>query len=214
MNKFWKTLISPKSGNRVSNACFLSTSGKGTMLLLGILFLKCIVNAAGQDGSTGGINFCNRTLKNSCYCETKLKPVLIDCSGIQLKVLFEEEDWNVTLAALNITSDDALEVNFSDNLLEDIPMLPALNIVMLFFHHNHIRKIYPSAFSHLPELDTLDLSSNRLTTKSLEEGMFFGQFNSSSASPGYFPLPLKHLNMSHNKIHRYTILKIRTTPSL
>jgi hypothetical protein len=168
------------------------------------LLLASVVLVAGQGD---GINFCDDSKNNSCFCETSIEPVQIICEGISLKVLYEESDWIKTLAALNVSEDRKLEVSFSNNHIEDVPRFPKLNIVMLYFHKNQIRSIAPSAFADLTGLDTLDLSYNNLTSDSLYEGVFYGPFNSSEADPGYFPLPVKHLNMSHNRIHRCALYR-------
>lgn len=159
--------------------------------LMGLLLIS--LNGAVEDG----INICG---PNLCFCDIEVKPIEISCDGIQLKSFWEEEDWNATFLALNLTGNEALSVTFIGNEIEHVPIFPNINITMLYLQRNKIKSIEPYAFSRLGWLESLNLAKNDLNSNSLMEGIFFGQFKSDST--GYFPMPLRHLNLSYNNIHR------------
>lgn len=179
-NPFWFIIMR----RLVTNICAIA--------VLQLLFFNSI-----QTESQDGINFC---VPNLCHCVPDLIPIDISCDGIQLKSFWEESDWNVTLAALNLTGNEPLSVTFVGNEIEHIPVFSSINITMLLLQNNKIKSIESSAFSHLLSLELLNLAHNSLTADSLMEGIFFGQFKADSS--GYFPMPLKHLNLSYNNIHR------------
>jgi hypothetical protein len=144
-----------------------------------------------------GVNICE---DNRCFCDTELNPIEISCDEMGLKSFWELEDWNATFRALNLTGNEPLSVTFIGNDIEHVPIFPPLNITTLYLQKNKIKSIETSAFSHLLGLESINLAHNSLTVESLTEGIFFGQFKNGSS--GYFPMPLKHLNLSYNNIHR------------
>ena len=140
-----------------------------------------------------GKNICEK-----CVCDD-LTPYLIDCSQQKLLEVFEEEDWIETLTVKNISNDTQLDVRFDDNKITRVKRFPQLNIVNLSFQKNSIQNVDNSAFADLRNLKSLDLSHNQLTADSLPELALYGIFNSSNY---YYPLPVIHLSLSHNNIHR------------
>lgn len=163
-----------------------------TITVIAALFLSPVLSQ-----SEDGINFC---APNLCSCASDLIPIEINCEGIQLKSLWQESDWNVTLAGLNLTGREPLTLSFAENEIEHVPIFPGVNITMLYLSRNRIKTIEPSAFSKLGSLETLNLAHNEITGDSLVEAVFFGEFKTDGS--GYFPMPLIHLNLSHNNIHR------------
>jgi len=163
--------------------------GKRIGILTGFLYLIQFVNSQTSE-TTQANDICS-----ICYCDSGLKPFLINCQEQRQKILFTENDWRKTLEKYetNIT----LDVRFDDNQFEEIPKFPNLPIVSLSFRNNKINRIEDSAFENLEQLASLDLSQNLLSAKDLPEAVFYGHFNASSY---YSPLPIQHLNLSSNNL--------------
>jgi hypothetical protein len=144
-------------------------------------------------GTAFGLNICGP--ETDCFCDD-ITPYLISCNEIGLKKLFTADDWKETIEKQNISNID-LDVRFDSNYLEEIPIFPPLQIVSLSFQNNRLNKIEDYAFRELDSLVSLDLSQNEFTAKDLPEFVFGGKYNGSE----YFPIPLRHLNLSSNSIH-------------
>ncbi|CAL8140087.1 unnamed protein product [Orchesella dallaii] len=147
-----------------------------------------------------GTNICKDV--NSCLCDMKIATPVILCQGMGLQIMYEQTDWQATFDNENLPENTTLDIRFDENFLTTIPRFPPMPILFLTLRRNNISVIEDLAFSELKQLNFLDLSYNNLRSGSLNEKVFMGPFN---ASQGYFPLPLKHLNLSHNFIHSLNI---------
>lgn len=79
-----------------------------------------------------------------------------------------------------------------------ITKFPQLNIRSLSFRHNAIRKIEDEAFKNLDNLESLDLSFNRLTFEVMKPKIFRGKFAPTEIEPMHY---LKVLNLANNQLH-------------
>lgn len=89
-------------------------------------------------------------------------------------------------------------VNVSNNhilKLSKFPLLPRL--LTLTLRHNGIKELEAKAVVDLINLQTLDLSYNRITGESLRADVLRGRF----APDRYEPLPIRTLLLGHNDIH-------------
>lgn len=75
---------------------------------------------------------------------------------------------------------------------------PKLDIRVLSFQHNKIRKIVPRAFQNLTLLEKLDLSFNRLTSDILRPEVFEGHYDAHIFEPLQ---NVKWLSLSNNDLH-------------
>lgn len=156
----------------------------------------CQSESDSSSHETDGTDMCRRD--EGCLCDTKITPVAIMCEGMGLHLIYEQTDWQATFESLHLVDNITLDVSFNDNALEEIPRFPPLPIEILTLRYNQIKFIENKAFAELKQLRVLDLSHNNLNELVLFEGVFTGQYN---ASDGFFPLPIEHLNLSHNGIH-------------
>ncbi|ODM91751.1 Leucine-rich repeats and immunoglobulin-like domains protein 2 [Orchesella cincta] len=144
-----------------------------------------------------GTNICRDT-NNSCTCDINVHQPTIACKGMGLHVMYEQSDFQATFDGENLPENATIDLRFDENYLINIPRFAPMPVVFLVLRHNLISSIDDFAFAELKQLDYLDLSNNNLSGHSLKENVFKSAFNSSG---GYFPSPLKHLNLSHNYIH-------------
>lgn len=84
------------------------------------------------------------------------------------------------------------------NGIEIITQFPNLDIRILSFRHNKIRKIEQRAFFNLQLLEKLDLSDNKLTHDALSRQVFEGHYNAQELEPLE---NLKWLSLAGNDLH-------------
>lgn len=102
-------------------------------------------------------------------------------------------------------------IKLNHNEISFIPILPTYPVKSLYISFNKVNNITIGAFQNLPLLTVLDLSHNKLTSKSLNPHVFKGQY----ASDKYEPLKnLKRLNLAYNEIHSLDSNIFEHMPSL
>ncbi|KAH8287970.1 hypothetical protein KR018_011380, partial [Drosophila ironensis] len=130
-------------------------------------------------------------LCKKCLCDVETS--LLDCNE-RLKTWLSTDDWEV------LTNGDVVfkTLKLEHNNLTSVPIIPAYDVENLFLGFNQIESIEIAAFQNLSKLATLDLSHNKLDTKSLVPDVFKGPYSPSD----YKPLTsLKSLNLGYNDLH-------------
>ncbi|KAH8328574.1 hypothetical protein KR067_011060, partial [Drosophila pandora] len=130
-------------------------------------------------------------LCKKCICD--IKNSFLDCNE-KLGDWFSSDQWN------DLTNGDVVfkTIRLEHNNLTTIPALPAYGVENLYLGFNQIENITLGAFRNLSELVNLDISHNKLTTKTLVPDVFQGPYSTSD----YKPLPkLRSLNLGYNDLH-------------
>lgn len=97
-----------------------------------------------------------------------------------------------------MTRINPLLYRFNENGIEIVTQFPVLDIRVLSFRHNKIRKIEPRAFINLTSLEKLDLSDNKLTHDALSRQTFEGHYRAQELEPLE---NLKWLSLAGNDLH-------------
>ncbi|KNC24911.1 hypothetical protein FF38_03006 [Lucilia cuprina] len=131
-------------------------------------------------------------LCKKCSCD--IQYLQIDCSNKSMNTLFSDEEWH-TLQ----NGDVLFEImNLNHNNISYIPVLPEYPVKSLYLSFNKINNISIGAFQNLTQLTVLDLSNNKLTSKSLKPHVFKGTY----AADKYEPLQnLRTLDLADNELH-------------
>lgn len=131
-------------------------------------------------------NLCKK-----CTCD--IQNSFLNCNK-KLGDWFSPDQWNDL-----ITGDVVFKtIRLEHNNLTTIPALPAYGVENLYLAFNQIENITLGAFKNLSELVNLDISHNKLTTKTLVPDVFQGPYSASD----YKPLPkLRSLNLGYNDLH-------------
>ncbi|XP_037944265.1 leucine-rich repeat-containing protein 15-like [Teleopsis dalmanni] len=133
-------------------------------------------------------------LCKKCNCLFDVEPKELDCSGKNLTDWITTDEWNI-LQKGDVTFET---LNFKNNSLKTIPVLPMYPVKYLYLSDNQIDNITIGAFQYLNVLHTLDLSHNKITAKVLVPDVFRGQYDPKA----YLPLNnLKELNLGYNDLH-------------
>lgn len=89
-------------------------------------------------------------------------------------------------------------VNFAHNNINNLTRFPTLPIKYLDLSHNDIANIQPRAFYNLSQLESLNISNNRISAEILKPAIFEGPYDPTT----YEPLKkLRVLQLSNNLIH-------------
>ncbi|XP_030384114.1 leucine-rich repeat neuronal protein 3 [Scaptodrosophila lebanonensis] len=137
------------------------------------------------------INVTKTQICTKCTCDVDNS--LIDCTA-KLKGWFSEAEWKLLQNGGVIFETMKLE----HNNLTNIPKLPTYGVKNLYLGFNEIETIETGAFQNLTQLTILDLSHNKITSKSLVPDVFKGSYSPSD----YEPLAnLKSLNLGYNDLH-------------
>uniref|UniRef100_U5EN60 Putative integral to membrane n=1 Tax=Corethrella appendiculata TaxID=1370023 RepID=U5EN60_9DIPT len=132
------------------------------------------------------------TLCTSCDCNSKSKT--FDCSNRHLQKLFTLKDW-LSLNESGIAVDIMI---LSGNGIDNLTQFPPLDVKKLDLSYNNIDTIENNAFQDLKSLEELNLSNNKLSSKSLTPTVFQGRFSADL----YEPIKeLKILNLGGNLLH-------------
>ena len=109
-------------------------------------------------------------LCTTCRCSIDKITTLIDCTSKQISNL----DWD-------LAPKKSMDVDFEDNQLQEINLIPKFSIVRLSFKNNNISNIQDEAFQKLKHLSYLDLSYNQLFT--LSKDIFKGPHRKNKGFP-------------------------------
>ncbi|XP_017470890.1 PREDICTED: leucine-rich repeat neuronal protein 1 [Rhagoletis zephyria] len=140
------------------------------------------------------INVLESDLCKKCSCFHNPDHSQIDCSSKKMSSLFSVEEWK-TLQNGDITFD---VIKFEHSNITSIGEFPSYPVKSLYLAFNQITNITKAAFANLTELIKLDLSHNKLTTKTLQPDVFKGLYSVND----YLPLgKMVELNLGHNDIH-------------
>ncbi|XP_053951291.1 leucine-rich repeat-containing protein 15 [Anastrepha ludens] len=139
------------------------------------------------------VDILKSDLCKKCSCLSS--PVSqIDCSNKKMNSLFSDEEW-ATLKNGDITFDI---IKFEHNNITKITGFPNYTTKSLYLGFNQIKSIAKGAFANLTELAKLDLSHNKLNTKTLGPDAFQGVYSAHD----YEPLgKMVELDIGHNEIH-------------
>lgn len=108
---------------------------------------------------------------------------------------FTDDDWN-TLQNGDVVIET---IRLENNNITSVPVLKAMPVKNLYLGSNLIGKIEMGAFQNLPNLNSLDLSHNKLTSKTFSRDIFSGNYSTT----GYLPLPkMQRLNIGYNDLHQ------------
>lgn len=118
----------------------------------------------------------------------------IDCSNRSLTNIFSAEEWQ-TLQNGDIIFEI---INLNHNNISQIPEIPTYPVKSLYLSFNKIDNIAIGAFQNLTQLTILDLSHNKLTSKSLNPHIFKGSY----VTDKYLPMQsLISLDLAYNEMH-------------
>lgn len=122
----------------------------------------------------------------------------IDLSGLKDNVTKAYNSEMIEKLLVNVNESFLMFYRFDNNGIDVVTQFPNLDIRILSFKNNKIRKIEARAFRNLTLLERLDLSYNRLTYEALRPNVFEGKFDAHV----YEPLEnLKWLSLANNEIH-------------
>ncbi|TMW46718.1 hypothetical protein DOY81_008199 [Sarcophaga bullata] len=131
-------------------------------------------------------------LCKKCSCDVEY--LQIDCSNRSLTNIFSTEEWQT------LQNGDVLFeiIKLNHNNISQIPVIPTYPVKSLYLSFNKIDNIAIGAFQNLTQLTTLDLSHNKLTSKSLNPHVFKGSY----ATDKYQPIEsLISLDLAYNDMH-------------
>ncbi|XP_053621888.1 slit homolog 1 protein-like [Plodia interpunctella] len=162
-----------------------------------IVFLTflCVCLSQIENDDTGQPTNTN-VVCSVCTCEQHY----VDCSGKEIKKMFQEEEW----ADLNVTG--ILNLDFSGNPLNILYKVPDLPISKLNLSHCELGDIVDGAFGELEELESLDLSQNHLSTAAVSKKIFAAALLIPDGIPSPdAPKPvfsnMRNLSLAYNDIH-------------
>ncbi|XP_017099260.2 leucine-rich alpha-2-glycoprotein [Drosophila bipectinata] len=133
-------------------------------------------------------------LCKKCSCVINDNTSLLDCSEKLAGDWFTSDEWK------DLIDGDVVfkTIKLEHNNLTAIPALPPYGVENLYLAFNQIENVTLGAFQNLSELVNLDISHNKLTTKTLVPDVFQGPYSISD----YKPLPkLRSLNLGYNDLH-------------
>ncbi|XP_004524904.1 leucine-rich repeat-containing protein 15 isoform X2 [Ceratitis capitata] len=140
------------------------------------------------------INVMKSDLCKKCSCLSNPNYSQIDCSKAKMSLLFSDEEWKI-LQNGDITFD---VIKLEHNNITTLSGFPSYPVKSLYLGFNQIETIAKGAFANLTELAKLDLSENKLKTKTLDPDVFKGQYSEHD----YLPLgKMTELDLGHNEIH-------------
>ncbi|XP_028157708.1 slit homolog 3 protein-like [Ostrinia furnacalis] len=118
---------------------------------------------------------------------------VIDCSSRGLKETLSQEAW-AGMKSLNVT-----EINLSGNYIETLAQVQIeLPIEVFNSSNSNIERVDDRCFKYLPNLTTIDLSGNKLT--SIDQGVLQGLLIAEEHRVRVFK-KMRYLNLADNELH-------------
>lgn len=109
------------------------------------------------------------------------------------------------------TTDNEIVASFSGNTIEILQQLPSTNATLRFAcRHCGIKQLQSPTFMDVPNIISLDLAYNEITTDELIPDVFRGPYR----VKGYEPIALIELDLSHNKLQSLDRHIFQHTPNL
>ncbi|XP_061397273.1 chondroadherin, partial [Musca vetustissima] len=107
--------------------------------------------------------------------------------------------------------DNVIVASFSGNTIELLQQIPTTNATLSFAcRHCGIKYLQSPTFMDVPNIISLDLAYNAITTDELIPDVFRGPYHVSS----YEPIALAELDLSHNHLQSLDRLLFQHTPNL
>ncbi|XP_055908773.1 leucine-rich repeat neuronal protein 3 [Eupeodes corollae] len=127
-------------------------------------------------------------------CSCIIDILELNCNNKSMSQWFNDDEWN-TLINGDVSF---VTIRMEHNNLTNIPALKPIPVKNLYLNHNSIGTIVNAAFRNLLNLTVLDLSYNKITTKTLRPEIFQGNYKKDA----YEPLPnVIQLDLGHNDLH-------------